>query len=96
LCRRVLIQRGTMAARPLFSWLSGRSPCRARTAGRSFAPWPASPKPLREWRITLIRKKGQYLCTVDAPDAESAIERAVAEFGIDEAHRARLIAQPVE
>jgi hypothetical protein len=59
---------------------------------------PATPpkKPRREWRITLIRKKGQYLGRVEAPDAETAIERAIEEFGIDEAHRSRLIAQPVE
>jgi hypothetical protein len=53
-------------------------------------------KPLRAWRITLIRAKGQYLGRVEAPDAESAIERAITEFNIDEAHRSRLIAQPVE
>jgi hypothetical protein len=53
-------------------------------------------KPPHEWRITLIRKKGQYLGRVEAPDAESAIEHAVAEFQIDETHRSRLIAQPVE
>jgi hypothetical protein len=53
-------------------------------------------KPLREWRITLIRKKGQYLGRVEAPDAESAIKRAIEEFGVDEAHRSRLVAQPVE
>jgi hypothetical protein len=50
------------------------------------------PKKLREWRITLIRAKGQYLGGVEAPDAEAAIERAIAEFNIDEAHRSRLIA----
>ena len=55
-----------------------------------------STKPLREWRITLIRAKGQYLGRVEAPDAESAIARAIAEFNVDEAHRSRLIAQPVE
>ena len=56
----------------------------------------APKKPLREWRITLIRAKGEYLGRVEAPDAESAIERAIAEFNIDEANRSRLIAQPVE
>jgi hypothetical protein len=45
----------------------------------------APKKPLREWRITLIRAKGEYLGRVEAPDAESAIERAIAEFNIDEA-----------
>lgn len=58
---------------------------------------PSAPKkPNREWRITLIRKKGQYLARVEAPDAESAIKRAVEEFQVDEAHRARLIAEPIE
>jgi hypothetical protein len=56
---------------------------------------PASPKPLREWRITLIRAKGIYLGRVQAPDAETAIERAIAEFDVPEAQRSRLIAQPV-
>ena len=37
-------------------------------------------KPVREWRITLIRAKGQYLGRVEAPDAESAIKRAIEQF----------------
>ena len=53
-------------------------------------------KRLREWRITLIRAKGHYLGRVEAADAESAIKRAIEEFQVDEAHRSRLIAQPVE
>jgi hypothetical protein len=57
---------------------------------------PSPKKPLREWRITLIPKKGQYLGRVEAPDAATAIEHSMAEFDIDEAHRLRLIAQPVE
>jgi hypothetical protein len=57
---------------------------------------PSPKKSLREWRITLIPKKGQYLGRVEAPDAATAIKHAMAEFDIDEAHRARLIAQPVE
>jgi hypothetical protein len=58
---------------------------------------PSAPKkPNREWQITLMRKKGHYLGRVEAPDAETAIERAVEEFQVDEAHRSRLIAQPVE
>jgi hypothetical protein len=57
---------------------------------------PKATKPLREWRITLLRAKGQYLGRVEATDAESAIERGIQEFKIDEVHRSRLIAQPVE
>jgi hypothetical protein len=58
---------------------------------------PSRPKSaLRSWCIILLREKVQYLGRIEAPDAETAIERAIAEFNIDEAHRARLIAQPVE
>jgi hypothetical protein len=56
----------------------------------------ANKKPLRQWRITLVRAKGQYLGRVEAPDAETAIARAIDEFHVDEAQRSRLIAQPVE
>jgi hypothetical protein len=48
---------------------------------------------LRECRITLVRAKGQYLGRVEAPDAESAIKIAIAEFNVPEAPRSRLIAQ---
>jgi hypothetical protein len=53
-------------------------------------------KSSREWRITLIRAKGRYLGRVEAPDADSAIAKAIEEFAVPEAHRSRLIAQPVE
>ena len=53
-------------------------------------------KSLREWRITLIRAKGQYVGRVHASDAESAIKAAIEHFDIDEAHRSRLIAEPVD
>jgi hypothetical protein len=33
-------------------------------------------KPLREWRISLIRKQGRYLGRVEAPNEQSAIEAA--------------------
>jgi hypothetical protein len=33
---------------------------------------------------------------VEAPDAASTIEAAVKEFNVDEAHRSRLIAQPIK
>jgi hypothetical protein len=43
----------------------------------------ANKKPLRQWRITLVRAKGQYLGRVEAPDAETAIARAIDEFHVD-------------
>jgi len=39
------------------------------------------PKPqIRRWRIILVRKKGVYVGTVEAPDAETAVEVAADEF----------------
>lgn len=51
---------------------------------------------LREWRITLVRAKGQYLGRVEAPNAESAIKIAAEQFNVSDAQRSRMIAQPVE
>ena len=32
---------------------------------------------VREWRITLVRAKGQYIGRVEAPDAETAIKEPI-------------------
>ena len=50
----------------------------------------------REWRISVIGAKSQYLGRVMAPDEASAIAKAVEEFKIDPARRFRPVAQPVE
>ncbi len=51
----------------------------------------------RQWRITLIRKKGARLGTVEAPDAATAIKVAIEQFGItDPQQQRRLAAQPIE
>jgi len=47
---------------------------------------------LPEWRVTMIRAKGQALGRVRARTADEAIETAIREFGIDKAHQNRLIA----
>jgi predicted chitinase len=61
---------------------------------RKSTPKAASP---RRWRIIEIRKKGQAIATVDAPDAAAAIGKAIEDYGITEPHRQRrLVAQPVE
>jgi hypothetical protein len=59
---------------------------------------PASRKPaLRQWRVILLRKKGQPLGTVDAPDAATAIEIAIHRFSVtDPSDQRRLVAQPIE
>ncbi len=59
-------------------------------------PHKTSKKPLRTWRISVIRAKEAYLGRVEAADKESAIAKAVEEFNIEPARRFRLIAEPVE
>jgi len=44
----------------------------------------------------VIGAKSKYIGRVEAPDAKSAIEKAMEEFKIDPARRFRLIAGPVE
>src|SRR5215467_11348042 len=48
-------------------------------AGKTTLMAKGAKKPVREWRITLLRRKGQYLGRVKAPDEESAIARAIEE-----------------
>jgi len=53
-------------------------------------------KPTRQWRVTLVRAKGQRVGTVWAVDAESAIRRAIELFHITDPHQQRrLIAAPI-
>jgi hypothetical protein len=53
-------------------------------------------KPGPTWRITVLRKKGESLGTVEAANAEEAIEIAIKLFGIsDPERRRRLVAQKI-
>jgi hypothetical protein len=52
---------------------------------------------MRRWRIILVHYKGEWLGTVEAPDAEAAIMVAIKEYEITDPERQkRLAAQPVE
>lgn len=55
-------------------------------------------KKVHSWRIHLIRKQGEYLGTVEAPDAKAAIEVAIKEFSITDApgRQQRLTARRVD
>jgi hypothetical protein len=53
-------------------------------------------KPLRGWRVSIMRDKAHYLSRIVAPDEEAAIDKAVEEFRIEPARRFRVIAEPVE
>jgi hypothetical protein len=53
---------------------------------------PAAAK-LRSWRVSIIRKREQYLGTVEAPDEKAAEAAAVAEFALSDEQRRRLVLQ---
>jgi hypothetical protein len=46
---------------------------------------------LRTWRVSIIRKRGQYLGTVEAPNEKAAKAAAVAEFDLSAERRQRLV-----
>jgi hypothetical protein len=48
------------------------------------------------WRITLVRKKGERIGTVEAADADEAIKVAIKTFAItDRERQCRLVAQRI-
>lgn len=46
---------------------------------------------LRNWRASVIRKRGQYLGTDEAPNEKAAEAAAVAEFDLSDEQRRRLV-----
>jgi len=48
---------------------------------------------LRSWRVSIIRKRGQYLGTVEAPNEKAAEAAAMAEFDLSDEQRRRLVIQ---
>jgi hypothetical protein len=51
------------------------------------------PAKLRSWRVSLIRKRGQYLGTVEALDETAAEAAAAAEFDLSAEQHRRLVVQ---
>jgi hypothetical protein len=49
------------------------------------------PANLRSWRVIIIRSKGEYLGSVEAPDRERAEAVAVKQFDLDQDQRSRLL-----
>jgi hypothetical protein len=47
----------------------------------------------RRWRVVLIRKKGEILGEVEAPDVASAKAAATVQFDLDEVQRNRIMVQ---
>ena len=50
---------------------------------------------LRQWRVSMIRKRMELLGRVAAADREAAEAAAVAEFGLSDEQRKRLLVEPV-
>jgi hypothetical protein len=48
---------------------------------------------LRSWRVSIIRKRGQYLGTVEAPNEKAAEAAAIAEFDLSDEQQRRLVVQ---
>jgi hypothetical protein len=46
---------------------------------------------LRSWRIIIMRSKGEYLGSVEAPDRENAEAVAIKQFALDDDQRRRLL-----
>lgn len=61
--------------------------------GSMLRPARKKPAKLRSWRASLIRKRAQYLGTVDAPNEKAAEAVAVAEFNLSDEQRRRLVVQ---
>ena len=54
-------------------------------------PKETPPKPSRSWAVYLIRKKGDFLGTVQAPDREAAEQAAIERFLLTDLQRKRLV-----
>ena len=52
---------------------------------------PQKPANLRSWRVIIIRSRGEYLGSVEAPDRDRAEAVAVKQFALDADQRRRLL-----
>ena len=49
--------------------------------------------PRRTWRVAIVRKRGEFLGTVEAVDREAAEAAAVEAFNLTDEQRKRLVVQ---
>jgi hypothetical protein len=52
---------------------------------------PKKPENLRSWRVIIMRSRGEYLGSVEAPDRERAEAVAIKQFDLDQDLRRRLL-----
>jgi hypothetical protein len=81
-CSDFLTRDSTFANRPRY--IARMSSLRSRTRATTNTR-------VRSWGVTLIRKRGQFLGWVDAPDAKAAELAAVRAFNLSEEKRKRLL-----
>ena len=60
-------------------------------AGVSQRTRPKKPANLRSWRVLIMRSKGEYLGSVEAPDRQKAEAAAIKLFDLDADQRGRLL-----
>ena len=56
---------------------------------------PAKQRTVAEWQITRVAKRARYVGQVQAPDAETAIRRAIEKFDIRPEHQDRIAARQI-
>jgi hypothetical protein len=56
---------------------------------------PAKPKAIADWQITKIGKVARYVGQVQAPDADTAIRRAIEKFEIAPEHQDRIAVRQI-
>jgi hypothetical protein len=64
--------------------------CLPHSAMRTARRKPTAAK-LRSWRVVIMRSRGEYLGSVEAPDREGAEAVAIKQFALDDDQRRRLL-----
>jgi hypothetical protein len=52
--------------------------------------------PMARWRVNILRRRGQYLGIVEAPDAKAAVAAAIKQFNIAPGLRFQITVQRIK
>jgi hypothetical protein len=55
---------------------------------------PPTPPPRRLWRVSIVRRRTEFLGHVEAPDKDAATAAAIDRFGISDDEREWLVVRP--
>jgi hypothetical protein len=64
-----------------------------RRSSKKDTPAKLAKRMSRRWRVVLLRKSGQILGQVEAPDAQAAKAAAAVQFELDDVQRNRIMVQ---